>query len=92
MKLTDLGIKALKAPETGAIIYGDDALTGFWVRVSLGGPKAFVVTPGKLRRAETIGRVGVISLADARRRGETPAGGIHPGQAGPGLDHVVRCS
>src|SRR5207248_1644721 len=44
----------------------DDALTGFGVRVSFGGTKSFVVTHGKLRRRETIGRVGVLSLADAR--------------------------
>ncbi len=66
MRLTDLSIKALKTPEKGAIIYPDDILSGFGVRVSEGGTKSFVLTHGPLRRRETIGRVGILGLADAR--------------------------
>lgn len=66
MRLTDLSIKALKAPEKGAIIYPDDVLTGFGVRVSQAGTKSFVLTHGVRRQRETIGRVGVIALAEAR--------------------------
>ena len=66
MKLTDIVVRSLKAPETGAIVYSDDTLKGFGVRVSWGGTRSFVLTHGKLRRRETIGRVGVITLADAR--------------------------
>jgi len=66
MKLTDIVIKALKAPEIGAVVYNDDTVIGFGVRVSKGGTKSFVLTHGKLRRRETIGRVGIITLADAR--------------------------
>jgi integrase len=65
-KLTDISIKALKAPETGSIIYADAFLPGFGVRVSQGGTKSFVLTHGKLRRREKIGRVGIITLAEAR--------------------------
>jgi integrase len=66
MKLTDITIKAFAAPEAGAVIVADDTVVGFGVRVSAGGTKSFVLTHGKLRRRETIGRVGVITLADAR--------------------------
>jgi hypothetical protein len=65
MRLTDLSIKALKPPEKGETIYPDDALAGFGVRVSQGGTKSFVLTHGKLRKRETVGRVGIISLSDA---------------------------
>ncbi|MBL6852693.1 MAG: integrase arm-type DNA-binding domain-containing protein [Alphaproteobacteria bacterium] len=67
MRLTDLSIKALKAPPKGVIYHTDDALTGFGVRVSEGGTKSFVLVHGVLRRRETLGRVGTVSLADARR-------------------------
>lgn len=67
MRLTDLSIKALKAPENGAIIYADDTLTGLGVRVSQAGTKSFVLTHGARRQRETIGRVGIISLAEARQ-------------------------
>jgi integrase len=66
MRLTDLSIKALNAPEQGAIVYPDSVLTGFGVRVSEGGTKSFVLTHGRLRKRETIGRVGVLTLQDAR--------------------------
>ena len=66
MKLTDLTIKSLKTPDTGAVVYSDDIVTGFGVRVSKGGTRSFVLTHGKLRRRETLGRVGIISLGDAR--------------------------
>jgi integrase len=66
MKLTDLSIRALSTPEKGAQIYYDDTLPGFGVRVSEGGTKSFILTHGARRRRETIGRVGIISLSDAR--------------------------
>lgn len=64
-KLTDLSIKALEAPKTGYLIYHDD-LTGFGVRVTDKGVKSFVLTHGSPRKRETIGRVGIVSLQDAR--------------------------
>lgn len=65
MRLTDLTIKHLQGREDGAVIYHDSVLPGFGVRVS-GGTKSFVLTHGKLRKRETIGRVGVLKLSDAR--------------------------
>jgi integrase len=66
MRLTDIAIRNLEKPKKGAVIYPDDVLAGFGVRVSEGGTKSFVLTHGVRRQRETIGRVGVISLADAR--------------------------
>lgn len=66
MKLTDITLRTLKAPEKGAIVYADDTLTGFGVRVSQAGTKSYVLTHGPRRERETIGRVGIIKLAAAR--------------------------
>lgn len=66
MRLTDMSIKALKAPATGAVIYPDAVVPGFGVRVSQAGTKSFVLTHGIRRQRETIGRVGVVGLQDAR--------------------------
>ena len=66
MRLTDPTIRSLKAPAEGALIFPDDIIPGFGVRVSEGGTKSFVLTHGPRRKRETIGRVGVVSLTDAR--------------------------
>ncbi|MEI9990599.1 MAG: tyrosine-type recombinase/integrase [Rhizomicrobium sp.] len=66
MRLTDPTIRSLKAPSEGAVIFPDDLIPGFGVRVSEGGTKSFVLTHGPRRQRETLGRVGVVSLHDAR--------------------------
>ena len=66
MRLTDISIRALKAPEKGAFIVYDDALNGFGVRISVGGTKSFVLTHGPRRERETLGRFGVVTLHEAR--------------------------
>lgn len=66
MRLTDIRIRSLKIPESGAVVYPDDHVSGFGVRVSEGGTKSFVLTHGPRRQCETIGRVGVLSLHDTR--------------------------
>ncbi len=66
MKLTDIVIRNLEAPPKGAKVYHDDALTGFGVRVTSTGFKAFVLTHGANRERHTIGRYPIIGLADAR--------------------------
>jgi len=66
LRLTDPLIQALKAPKKGVAVYSDDALTGFGVRVSQAGTKSFVLTHGPRRQRETIGRVGVVTLTEAR--------------------------
>lgn len=66
MRLTDISIRALKIPANGATIFHDDLIPGFGVRVSEGGTKSFVLTHGPRRQRETLGRVGVLSLQEAR--------------------------
>ena len=66
LRLTDITIRALEAPANGVVVYTDDVLSGFGVRVSSGGTKSYVLTHGPRRTRETIGRVGVVRLADAR--------------------------
>src|SRR5712692_512019 len=67
MRLTDLSIRALPLPERGQKTHWD-ALTGFGVRVSQGGAKTFILMHGRARTLTTIGRVGIITLAEARQR------------------------
>jgi integrase len=68
MKLSDVTIRSLSAPERGQLSYPDDALPGFGVRVSQGGSRTFVLVHGRSRTRTTIGRYPVISLAQARAR------------------------
>ena len=64
--LTDVAVKALKAPEKGQLTYWDKSTPGFGVRVSVGGAKSFVLMQGTNRRRTTIGRYPDVSLRDAR--------------------------
>ncbi|MBL4662087.1 MAG: tyrosine-type recombinase/integrase [Flavobacteriaceae bacterium] len=66
MRLTDLLIKKLKAPDKGQKTYFDDALSGFGIRISQGGTKSYVVMYGNRRQLKTFGRYPELSLADAR--------------------------
>lgn len=66
MRLTDITIKSLQPPPKGARIYTDDIVPGFGVRVSEGGTKSFVLTHGPRHQRETIGRVGIVGLQEAR--------------------------
>jgi Arm DNA-binding domain/Phage integrase, N-terminal SAM-like domain len=65
-KLTDLSIHALKPPEKGHTVAWDTVITGFGVRVSQGGTKSFFLMHGRQRQRYQIGRVGIITLQDAR--------------------------
>jgi integrase len=67
MRLTDLQIQKLAAPEAGQKTYWED---GFGVRVSQGGTKSFVVMYGKDRKLKTIGRYPAMSLKTARREAQ----------------------
>jgi integrase len=68
VRLTEVTIRNLPLPERGQRTYLDDSLKGFGVRVSQGGSKTFTLMFGKSRRLKTIGRFGVISLAQARQQ------------------------
>jgi integrase len=63
--LTDITLRALKAPEKGQIDYWDKTLIGFGVRISKEA-KTFTLRYGTPRQRVTIGRFPIISLADAR--------------------------
>ena len=68
MKLTDRSIAALQPPTGGQKLYADDSISGFGVRVSAGGAKAFVLTLGIERRRITLGRYPIVTLAQARAK------------------------
>lgn len=64
VRLTDVSIRALKAPAKGQTTYWD---RGLGVRVSQGGSKTFVVLAGSGKR-RALGRYPDLSLADARQK------------------------
>ncbi len=68
VRLTDITIRNLKPPTKGQVTYWDIAAKGFNVRASQGGTLTYSVVYGVNRQRVTIGRVGVISLKDAREQ------------------------
>jgi integrase len=66
LHLTDIAVRALKAPATGQIDYWDATTRAFGVRVSQAGAKTFVAKVHNQRI--TIGRYPECSLADARKK------------------------
>lgn len=66
--LSDAEIRALTIPSAGQQDHYDEGLAGFGVRISAQGTRSFFVFLGKKgrRRRKTIGRYGVITLAQAR--------------------------
>jgi Arm DNA-binding domain len=62
--LTDLSVRALKAPARGQYTVWDK-ISPVGVRVSQGGSKTFILMIARGQR-RTIGRVGIITLAEAR--------------------------
>ena len=66
--LTDLAVRNLHIPERGQTTYYDQSLKGFGVRVSQGGTRTFILVHGEKRKRITLGRYGIISLADARKK------------------------
>lgn len=62
--LTDLSVRALKAPARGQITVWD-SVTPLGVRISDRGAKTYIVMVGSGRR-RTIGKVGLFTLAQAR--------------------------
>jgi hypothetical protein len=62
--LTDVALRALKSPAKGQVTVWDRN-SPIGVRISSGGGKTFVVMVGSGQR-HTIGKVGILSLVDAR--------------------------
>ena len=71
MPLTDLTVRALQPPKKGAKIIYDDSLTGFGVRITQSGVASFILTHGRRRHRETLGRVGALTLKEARAAAKT---------------------
>jgi integrase len=61
-----MAIRAMQPPAKGNVVLWDDVVTGFGVRCSQGGTKSYFLMYGRERARHQIGRVGIISLQDAR--------------------------
>ena len=68
LHLTDVSVRSLATPAKGQKDYFCKSLPGFGVRVSHGGTRSFFLFTGKEnnRHRQTIGRFGIITLAEAR--------------------------
>ena len=66
LKLTDMAIKRLVAPQSGQATYWDDTTPGFGIRLSQKS-RSFVVMYGEKRRLKTLGRYPDLALSDARK-------------------------
>jgi Arm DNA-binding domain len=81
VRLNDLSVRSLKAPEKGQRDYWDQTLPSFGCRVSQGGSKTFLLK--RDNRRITIGRYPIVSLQDARGEAkrllaEFTLGRLHP--------------
>lgn len=65
-RLTDISIRSLQPPAKGNVVLWDDVVTGLGVRCSQGGTKSYFLLYGRQRARYQIGRVGIVTLADAR--------------------------
>lgn len=65
MRFTDALLRNVSPEPKQRIIY-DDSVTGFGLRISPQGTKAFVLTLGRDRERITIGRYPIIGLSEAR--------------------------
>jgi hypothetical protein len=66
--LTDIAIRSFQPPVRGQRDHFDEVIPGFGVRISQGGTRSFFLFTGKARNRQRrlIGRVGIITLAQAR--------------------------
>jgi integrase len=72
VNLTDFKVRALRPGPTGEYVQGDTQVPGFGVRVRSSGATSYIVSkrlPGQIRPTRiTLGRVGELSLQDARTK------------------------
>ena len=100
-KLTDTTVKALAPPTSGNRITYDNEITGFGVRVTAAGAKAFILNyrAGRLERRLTIGSYPDWSVGDARKHakglkrridvGDDPMGERHADRAAPTMNDLA---
>jgi integrase len=81
--LTDLKVRSLKPAPEGEYIQGDTQVPGFGVRVRPSGSAAYVVMkrlPGDTKPTRvTLGRVGDVTLQEARERARGAAAAVRQG-------------
>jgi integrase len=81
--LTDAKVRALRPDPAGEYHQGDLAVPGFAVRVRPSGTRVYVLfkrRPGETKPTKiTIGRIDVISLADARQRAREETAAVRRG-------------
>ena len=80
--LTDITVRALKSPPSGTTELWDGRISGFGVRASAKGTKAFVLlyrSNGRSRRL-TLGRYPIMSLTDARRAAQQALAKVASGE------------
>ena len=80
--LTDITVRALKSPPSGTSELWDGKISGFGVRASAKGTKAFVLlyrSNGRSRRL-TLGRYPIMSLTDARRAAQQALAKVASGE------------
>lgn len=65
MKINDAILRALQ-PEGKQRVYRDDSISGFGVRVMPTGSRIFFLQHGTARDTTTLGKHGIVSLAEAR--------------------------
>src|SRR5438874_1383051 len=81
--LTDLKVRALRPDPEGEYIQGDTQVPGFGVRMRASGSAAYVVMkrlPGDTKPTRvTLGRVGEITLQEAREKARGAAAAVRQG-------------
>ena len=85
LKLTDLAIRSLPAPQKGQADYYDTSMPGLCLRVSQGGSKVFtfVLRRQNKRRRITIGKYGAVTLSQARTAANKILAGATPNPFSP---------
>lgn len=82
MKLTKKAVEAVPPPDRSASFFWDDDLRGFGLRVTPTGVRSYIVqgrVNGKTRRV-TLGRHGVLTAEQARRKAQSKLGEMADGR------------
>lgn len=85
IKLTNETVRTLPAKKSGDAIYADtdkrNGVPGLYLRVRAGGSRTFVIQwrQGQFQRRSTVGKVGVLSLDEARKKARKLLVGIDEG-------------
>lgn len=82
MKITESALARLPLPEKPYALYWDERLPGFGVRITARGVKSFIVqtSVGGRERRMTLGRCGVLTVAQARKEAAQLLGAVACGR------------